>query len=520
MLYFINFGMPDHKSGIEHAELKRLKLFEQHDYPCKINARDWNRTLHVTANAAGVDDNHLLGMFDYYQKAEHVEPKHLSVSDLDFGLQNLTTEDETARNRYIVKRQNGAMVARVNYDPQDNKQVLSTEMFDGYGNLYCVNNYDSRGFKSLIQWYSPDNKIDNEEWVTTDGHTAIRAFYKHPVDDDQKLVRTGWWLSDRDGVVHQFATMDQLFEFFLNQVNATGKNTFILDRSLLADGALTRLKRPAYTVMHLHNSQAGDAQKPLTSILNNNYEYSLNNINNYSAIVSATQRQTDDVIKRFKPTSKTFTIPVGIVPDSTLKAKRIPESKRTFGKVIAVARIAPEKRLTDLVKAINIVKKEVPEVTLDLYGYADSSNNYQAKRQVIELVNKYGPQDAVKLKGYTNHVDQVYDDAQIFGLTSTMEGFDLAIMEAISHGVVGVTYDVNYGPNDIIQTGKNGYVVDYNDYHAVADRMIKLFKDKKLMQKMSDGAYDSARRYSPDNVWKDWKALLDDADATLEGGDR
>lgn len=516
MLYFINFGMPDHKSGIEHAELKRLKLFEQHDYPCKIIARDWNANLHTTANASGVDDDHLLGMFDYYQESEHFAKKRLIISDLDFGLQNLVTTEESQHHRYIVKRANGAMVARVNYDPHNGRQVLSTEMFDGFGNLYCVNIYDQRGFKSLIQWYSPDNKIDNEEWVTPDGRTVIRTYYKPDVHG--KLVKTGWWLSDREGVVHQFATMDQLFEYFLNDINGDGGNTFVLDRSLLADDALTRLKKPAYTVMHLHNSQAGDAQDPLHSILNNNYEYSLNNINNYSSIVSATQRQTDDVIERFHPTAKTFTIPVGIVPDETLKAPRVAEKQRTFGKVVAVARVAPEKRLDHLVRAINIVHQEVPEVTLDIYGYFDPTNNYQAKRSVDELVKKFNLQDVVTFKGYTNDVASVYNDAQIFGLTSVMEGFDLAIMEAISHGVVGVTYDVNYGPNEIIQDGKNGYVVGFNDYQAVADRMIDLFKDRRLMQKMSDGAYESAVRYSPANVWRGWQELLTDAKKTLKGG--
>lgn len=516
MLYFINFGMPDHKSGIEHAELKRLQLFEEHNLPCQIIARDWNRTLHVTANASGVDDDHLLGMFDYYQGTEHVKPQKLTIADLHFGLQDLVTQEEAEHNRYIVKRQNGAMVARVNYDPNNDRQVVSTEMFDGYGNLYAVNIYDSRGFKSLVQWYSPDNKVDNEEWLTPDGKVVIRDYYRP--NRNGKLVKTGWWLCDRQGVVHQFATMDRLFEFFLNQVNGKGGNIFILDRSLLADDALTRMKKPAYTVMHLHNSQAGDAQKPLTSILNNNYEYSLNNINNYSAIVSATQRQTNDVIKRFKPTSKMFTIPVGIVPDKVLKAPRIVESKRTFGKVVAVARVAPEKRLDHLVRAINEVHKQVPQVTLDIYGYYDPTNNFEAKRKVEKLTKKFGLQGVVNLKGYTNDVASVYNDAQIFGLTSIMEGFDLAIMEAISHGVVGVTYDVNYGPNDIIQDGKNGYVVDFNDWHAIADRMLKLFKDPKLMQKLSNGAYESANRYSPDNVWKDWNKLFTDAKQTLKGG--
>ena len=93
-------------------------------------------------------------------------------------------------------------------------------------------------------------------------------------------------------------------------------------------------------------------------------------------------------------------------------------------------------------------------------------------------------------------------------------------MEAISHGVVGVTYDVNYGPNDIIQDGKNGYVVDFNDWHAIADRMLELFKNPQLMQKMSDGAYESANRYSPDSVWQNWNKLLTDAKQTLKGSEK
>lgn len=515
MIYFINFGMPDHKSGIEHAELKRIKLFEKYQKPCQLVVRDWNRTLHVTANAAGVDDAHLLGMFDYFQDARHVEAKHLTVSELDFGLRNLVIAEEEEKARYLVTRQNGKLVARVNYDKDNNKQVISTELFDGYNNLYRVDLYDARGFCSLRQWYTPDNKIGSEEWLTPTGRPVIRTFYKF--DIHKKLVKTGWLLREKNHEVHTFDTLDQLFEHFLNRINEKGANVFVLDRSLLADGALTRLKRPAYTVMHLHNSQAGDSQDPMHSIVNNNYEYALANIDNYSAIVSATQRQTDDVIARFAPKGKCFTIPVGIVPDQTLNAPQVSEEKRTFGKVIAVARIAYEKRLDDLVKAIALVKEEVPEVTLDLYGYADPSNNYGEKRKVIEAINELGLNDVVKLKGYTSDINSVLDQAQIFGLTSRMEGFNLAIMEAISHGVVGVTYDVNYGPNDIVQDKKNGAIVTYGDYQALAKEMIKLFKDPKLMQKMSAGAYESSERYSSENVWKVWQELLADANETLKG---
>lgn len=515
MIYFINFGMPDHKSGIEHAELKRIKLFEKYQTPCQLVVRDWNRTLHMTANAAGVDDEHLLSMFDYFQEASHVLPKRVTVSDLDLGLKNLVITEESDRSRYLVTRPNKKLVARVNYDNSQAKQVISTELFDGYNNLYRVDLYDARGFCSLRQWYTPDNKIGSEEWLTPTGKSVLRTFYKY--DLQNKLVKTSWILRDKNHEVHTFDNLDQLFEYFLNRINEKGNNVFVLDRSLLADGALTRLKRPAYTVMHLHNSQAGDAQDPMNSIVNNNYEYALANLDQYSAVVSATKRQTADVIKRFDPKCKMFTIPVGIVSDETFNAKPVLEKDRTFGKVIAVARIAHEKRLDDLVKAIAIVKQEIPEVTLDIYGYADPSNDYGEKRKVIETIAKMGLDDSVKLKGYKSELAPVLDKAQIFGLTSRMEGFNLAIMEAISHGVVGVTYDVNYGPNDIVINEQNGAVVSYGDYRALAQAMIKLFKDPKLMQQMSTGAYTSSKRYSSENVWRAWQALFDDAKQTWKG---
>ena len=146
------------------------------------------------------------------------------------------------------------------------------------------------------------DEILPEEWLTPTGRTVLRTFYKF--DLQHNLIKTGWILREVDQKVHVFDTLDQLFEYFLNVVNENGENIFILDRSLLADGALLRLKRPAYTVMHLHNSQAGDAQDPLHSIVNNNYEYALANLDRYSAVVSATERQTKDVIARFHPQTK------------------------------------------------------------------------------------------------------------------------------------------------------------------------------------------------------------------------
>ena len=87
-------------------------------------------------------------------------------------------------------------------------------------------------------------------------------------------------------------------------------------------------------------------------------------------------------------------------------------------------------------------------------------------------------------------------------------------MEGIAHGLISFTYDVNYGPNEIVENDVNGNVVPYGDYKAMAQAIIKVLQDQQLAQRYSTGAYTSAERYSEKQVWQAWQALLDDAQAS------
>lgn len=514
MNFFVNATMPKQKSGIEHAQLKRFELFNNHQVDSRIILRDWDPVAHVNANAAGIPDSQLINMFDYFQEAVSVTPKTLHVQEIEFGVPNVQFTDEPANNRYLVMAQNGQLVARVNYDATADKRVRSTELFDGYNNLFRVDHYDSRGFASLIQWYTTDNQIGTENWVTPSGRTVIETFNKKTMAGE--FVKSGWRLIEHGGHVMQFDTIEELTKHFFDRLNddfwsEEQPNVFVLDRSHLGDWGLLHLRKPAYVVMHLHNSHAGDSQDPMHAILNNHYEFAMNALDEYDAVVSATHKQTHDVNERFRPKTRLFTIPVGVVPDRLLQAERVPVARREFGKVIAFARIAWEKHLDDLVRAVGIVHKEFPQVTLDLYGYADPADNYKARTSVEEAIREYGLEGVVTMKGYTTEIDAVENNAMMYGLTSRMEGFNLAIMEAISHGLIAFSYDVNYGPNEIVEDDVNGNVVPYEDYEAMAQAMLKVLRDPDLAQRYSTGAYESSERYSEENVWHAWRELLDDA---------
>ncbi len=53
MNFFINETMHAQKSGIEHAELKRFNLFNEHGADCRIVIRNWIRNCTTTRGKLG-----------------------------------------------------------------------------------------------------------------------------------------------------------------------------------------------------------------------------------------------------------------------------------------------------------------------------------------------------------------------------------------------------------------------------------------------------------------------------------
>lgn len=52
MLFFLNDGIQTNMSGIEHAQIQRLHLFEHFKEPAKIVTRQYSNELHMVTNAA------------------------------------------------------------------------------------------------------------------------------------------------------------------------------------------------------------------------------------------------------------------------------------------------------------------------------------------------------------------------------------------------------------------------------------------------------------------------------------
>lgn len=129
--------------------------------------------------------------------------------------------------------------------------------------------------------------------------------------------------------------------------------------------------------------------------------------------------------------------------------------------LIAAGRLAPWKGFVDLIKAM----KEVTgrrRVRLVILGDGPQRPELEALIADLDLT------EAVKLQGYVENPLKFFARADVFVLSSYVEGLPNVLVEAMMCGCTPVATDCPTGPREVLQDGKYGYLVPVHDPQAMA----------------------------------------------------
>ncbi len=137
----------------------------------------------------------------------------------------------------------------------------------------------------------------------------------------------------------------------------------------------------------------------------------------------------------------------------------------------------PIKGLDILLRAMIYVNKEISDARLEIIGEGD-------KAQYESLIKTNGLEHNVFFRGKQKNILGFYKDTNVFVLPSRSEGMSNSLLEAMGYGIPCVATNVS-GVEDIIDNGKNGFIVNKGDYYAIADRIIILLKSNNLCEKFS-----------------------------------
>jgi glycosyltransferase involved in cell wall biosynthesis len=169
--------------------------------------------------------------------------------------------------------------------------------------------------------------------------------------------------------------------------------------------------------------------------------------------------------------------------------------------LVAVGRVVPQKDYATLIKAIAFIKKQ-GNVQLKIVGGTTHIKEYEKVKALVEDLQLA---DNIEFIGYSDAVENHYENADIFVLSSAWEGFGNVIVEAMAFGLPIVSTNCNYGPSEILENGKYGRLADVGDSEAIANLIIT---EANTPLVTSETLINRSKDFSEDIIANQYYALI------------
>ena len=496
MIYCFNLGIGWASSGVEYAQSYRAVMLRNIGAETKFVFTEMFPTEnieHMSANIGFLDDE-VVWLYSYFTDFK-TSPVTYTLDDLletiSYPEYTYSREDKIGHLYFGAEKKDFYTIffadeisERVHRVEIVSRGFLIRKDYFTYGRLYS-------------EYYAPLNKTAHmylRRFFNEDGSTA----YEEINDDGTVLYRFPHKL---------ICSKEELVGYMVSCMRLTEKDVVLIDRTTGIAQAILENAGAARVGMIVHADHFSEGSTDENNILwNNFYEYAFAMNRHINFYVTATDEQNRLLTKQFMDYGfgdiEVHTIPVGSL-DCLIK----PEAPRKPHSVITASRLAVEKHIDWIIKAIIQAKGKVPDITLDIYG----KGGEEAKLR--EIIKENGAESYIRLMGQQN-LKEVYKQYELYASGSTSEGFGLTLMEAIGSGLPIIGFDVRYGNPTFIDDGRNGYLIPYSEkmsdvekVGAIAEKIIKLFTndDQEMFRQHS---YEKAQNYLTEEVQNKWKKLL------------
>ncbi len=170
--------------------------------------------------------------------------------------------------------------------------------------------------------------------------------------------------------------------------------------------------------------------------------------------------------------------------------------------VASAGRLSPEKNFAMLVDVAKILCKEFSNICFVIFGEG------RERLDLEESIKKAGLEDRFLLPGFFEGMNDLFAQIDIFALTSISEGLPNVILEAFSWAVPVVSTDVG-GVSEIVQDGKNGFLVDPGDASSFASAIGLLIDNPEQRRFMgADGQAVVTTDFSAESQCEKYMSLL------------
>jgi len=163
------------------------------------------------------------------------------------------------------------------------------------------------------------------------------------------------------------------------------------------------------------------------------------------------------------------------------------------GCILTVGRLLgsePGKGVDTVLRALPRVLQSVPCARYLIIGDGD------LRPHLERLATQLGIGDRVVFLGHQSEADlkDYYRKSDVFVMPSRQEGFGIVFLEAMGFGKP-VIAAASGGAPDIVVDGLTGFLIEYGDVNALADRLISVLSDAKLRERLGTSGRERVNSY-------------------------
>lgn len=178
----------------------------------------------------------------------------------------------------------------------------------------------------------------------------------------------------------------------------------------------------------------------------------------------------------------------------------IAEQKENW--IITAVRLVHDKGIDYLATIAPIILEKYPEWKWYVLGEGED-------RGILEkTIQEKGLQERLIAPGLVECVGEYLSKAKLFVLTSRVEGLPMCLLEAKTYQIPCVSFDIPTGPNEIIEEGINGYLIEPFDCEKMIIRISELIENETLRNSFAENAGNNIHKFQLESIIEKWNRVL------------
>lgn len=355
----------------------------------------------------------------------------------------------------------------------------------------------SKESKTIKRFFPASNIVESDSFIAKCGKAYLTIRY-FPNGEIREIV--DHTLKENEVSIPHASVSSLQESWFRALVSSAPDAILLIDSPHIFPIVRSSLEIVKKSVLTIHSNIYSSPDDP-TSKINEEHSVLIRDINKFNTVVVSTAMQAEDLRETF-PRQRFSHIPQIIVNKQNASGSAGQHHDDKL--LMYIGRLEPSKQILELINSIAPLFYENPEYRWEIFGEGS------LKERIVARIKELSLESNILVKGRTTNPLDEFSRASISMLPTKFEGFGMTIAESMLCGTPVIAFDCRYGPRDMIQHEKSGWLIKPQDFVQFADILANALRNQEAIEAMREPAKRSIEKLCDEGlIVNQWEKLLE-----------